>query len=397
MHALPRRLLAPTILALSLALAACGGGREATPPATSEPAASAPTRTPRPTREPLAEPTARPTAEPTAEPEPTAAAAEGEILPVEFADLQTFEHPSGVFSIDIPENWTMQDNSKPDEIILVWTDPTRNGGVIVDIFEDDTVYTDEQLTDILSTFLENSFGGEPDFTVDPPETQNDGSVLLAWGYTATADNDTPVDMTGNSFIEQRENKVSILTTLVPHEQFDSTVEFTNEIINSYLIDPSAVLSTTGAADSGSDSGITTGGSAAAGDMPATIVAIGDTVEVGPNLTMTITGIEEPAGDDFFKPDEGNKFVIVRASFANSGSEAQPISTLLQMALLDASGAKYDIDILAATLADQTPDGDVPAGGVLEGGAGFQIPSDATGLIFVYSPLIDGEPVGVALE
>jgi hypothetical protein len=395
MHAPLRRLFAPAIVALSLSLAACGGGNEPAAQPTSAPAASAPTRTPRPTREPLAEPTA--TAAPTTAPEPTAAAAEGEILPVEFADLQTFEHPSGVFTIDIPENWAMQDNSKPDEIIHVWTDPTRNGGVIVDIFEDETAYTEEQLTDILSTFLENSFGSEPDFSVDPPETQNDGSVLLAWGYTATADNDTPVDMTGNSFIEQRENKVSILTTLVPHDQFDSTVEFTNEIINSYLIDPSAILSTTGSADGGSDSGITTGGSAASGDMPATVVAIGDTVEVGPGLTMTITGVEEPAGDSFFKPEEGNRFLIVRASFANSGSETQPISTLLQMALLDSSGTKYDIDILAATLAEQTPDGDVPAGGTLEGGAGFQIPSDATGLVFVFSPLIDGEPVGVALE
>jgi hypothetical protein len=391
---LPRRLFAPAAVALALALTACTGGQSASPTATSAPVAEVPTRTPRPTREPTVEPTSAATAA------PQATAAAGEILPVEFSDLQTYSHPSGVFSIEIPKSWTLQDNSKPDEIIHVWTDPTRNGAVIVDIFEDETSYTTEQLTEILTSFLKTSFGKEPDFTTQDPETQKDESILVVWSYTATADNATPVDLLGNSFIEQRENKVSILTTLVPSEQFDATVEKTNEIINTYSIDPSATLST-GGADGGS--GITTGGSSSlggsssSGDLPATIVGIGDTVDVAPDLKMTITGVEEPAGSDFVKPDDGNKFLIVRAVFENSSGQGQPVSTLLQMALLDGSGAKYDIDILAATLAEQTPDGEVPAGGKLEGGVGFQIPVDASGLVFVFSPLIDGEPIGVALD
>jgi hypothetical protein len=40
---------------------------------------------------------------------------------------------------------------------------------------------------------------------------------------------------------------------------------------------------------------------------------------------------------------------------------------------------------------------VPAGGTLEGGVGFQVPADATGLVFVFSPLLGGDPVGVALD
>ncbi|NTW97852.1 MAG: hypothetical protein HGB28_04805, partial [Oscillochloris sp.] len=299
MHALLRRLFAPSVVVLALALTACtGGGQSAAPTATSAPVAEAPTRTPRPTREPTAEPAQ----EPTAEPRPTAAA--GEILEVEFGSLQAYEHPSGVFAIEIPENWTLQDTSKPDEIIHFWSDPTRNGGVIVDIFEDDTSYTDDQLTDILNAFLKNSFGDKPDFSVDEPETQPDGSILLAWSYTATADNDTPVDLLGNSFIEQRGNKVSILTTLVPSDQFETIRERTDEIINTYKINPDAVLSTDSSGGASGASGITTGGSSGSGDLPATIVAIGDTVEVGPDLKMTITGVEEPEGNDFIKPDDG---------------------------------------------------------------------------------------------
>ena len=369
MHALIRRMFALIALALVLALAACGGNT----------------------------PAAAPTAEPTAEGGTSTTL--GEIQLVEFGNLQTYTHSSGVFSIEIPENWTLQNNDKPDEIIHVWTDPTRNGGVIVDIFENDTVYTSEQLTDILRTFLENSFGSQTDFTVDEdPTEQSDGSVLLAWSYLAKADNDIDVDLLGNSFIEQRENKVSILTTLVPSEQYEQTKEFTDEIINTYSIDPSATLVTGEGSGSSTGGGASTvaPGAAATGELPAQIVAIGDSVTLG-DITLTVTGVEEPKGDSFFTPDEGNKFLIVRTVFENTGSDEEVVSTLLQMSLLDADGTKYEIDILAATLAEQTPDGTIAAGAKLEGGAGFQVPTEASGFTFVFAPLLGGDPVGVALE
>lgn len=394
MHALHRRLF--VALALTLALAACGGNQPAAAP-TSEPAAAAPTRTPRPTREPTAEPTREPTAEPTAEPTTGTTLGEDEIQEVEFGTLQTFEHPSGVFSIEIPENWALQNNDKADEIIHLWTDPSRNGAVIVDIFENETEYSTEQLVEILNNFLQTSFGSEPDFLAEDPTEQSDGSQLVVWSYTATADNDAEVELLGNSFIEQRENKVSILTTLIPSEQFDQAVEFTNEIINTYRIDPSATLSASSDTGGATTGGATSGVSSETVAVPASLAAIGEPVQVG-NLTLTVTGVEEPAGDgSFFTPEEGNKFVIVRTIFENSGSAVEAVSTILQMKLVDGNGTAYDIDLSAAVLAEQTPDGEVPAGGTLEGGVGFQVPVDATGLVFVFSPLIGGDPVGVALD
>jgi hypothetical protein len=46
---------------------------------------------------------------------------------------------------------------------------------------------------------------------------------------------------GNSFIEQHDDKLSILTTAVPDEQFDTLKPETNKVINSYSIDASAAL------------------------------------------------------------------------------------------------------------------------------------------------------------
>lgn len=403
MPTLSRRLLVIVSLALLLVLAACGGGggEPAASTPTSAPAAEAPTRTPRPTREPVALPTTAPTEAPTAF--PTIVAAPGEILPVEFGTLRTYEHPSGVFAIDIPENWSLQDNSKPDEIILVWTDPSQNGGVIVDIFEDETVYSEEELTDILRAFLDNSFGSQPEFDVDDPVTQNDGSILLVWTYLATANNDAEVKLLGNSFIEQRGNKVSILSTLIPDEQFDDIVGNTDDIINTYVINPDALLDTGLSGDSSGGAvlgaGFDSSGTSSSGtsDLPSTIVGIGDPVSAGGDLTLTVSDVEESNGNEFFKPDEGNQFVIVRATVSNSGSEGQPVSSLLQMSLVDGDGNSYDLDLIATVLAEQTLDGEVPAGDSLTGGAGFQVPVGTSGLVFVFKPLIDGEAVGVALE
>jgi hypothetical protein len=65
--------------------------------------------------------------------------------------------------------------------------------------------------------------------------------LIIWGYTAEASGGIQTKLLGNSFIEQKEDKVSILTTAVPEDQFDALQPSTDAIINSYRIDPSASL------------------------------------------------------------------------------------------------------------------------------------------------------------
>jgi hypothetical protein len=123
-----------------LALTACGGGSAApTAVPTTEPtqAVALPTRTPRPTVAP-----ARPTATP--RPSPTTAGQSGQLALVEIGSLKTYDHPSGVFKIDVPNNWTLQDNSSREELLLIWTDPTGNGAILVNIFEDSRSYSDSQ-------------------------------------------------------------------------------------------------------------------------------------------------------------------------------------------------------------------------------------------------------------
>jgi outer membrane biosynthesis protein TonB len=108
----PQMLIA-ALIAMAL-LAACGGAPAAEAPTAAPEPTAKPTLTPRP--KPTAKP--KPTAEPTAEPEPTADTTSGtQLLDVEIASLESYTHANELFTIDVPSNWTLKDNSKPTEAI----------------------------------------------------------------------------------------------------------------------------------------------------------------------------------------------------------------------------------------------------------------------------------------
>ncbi len=158
---------------------------------------------------------------------------------VEIGDLSTYSYKTGLFTIDVPQNWHTQDTSKSGEAILVWCAPQSDALVAVDIFQQPENQTADQLTKLLQTYLKNTFGSEQDFNLEDPKTQTDGSVLIVWSYVDKTHDGLKV--LGNSFIEQHGDKGSILTTVLPSEQFDTLKPDTNKIINSYKIDASSDL------------------------------------------------------------------------------------------------------------------------------------------------------------
>ncbi|MEP7188329.1 MAG: hypothetical protein ABI901_03955 [Roseiflexaceae bacterium] len=162
-------------------------------------------------------------------------------LQVELGELETYTYATGLFSLDVPKSWTLKDNSKPGEAILLWTDPSENGLLVVDILEKKEKQSSDQMIAFLQKFLNSSFKSEDDFSMNDPKAQSDGSQLIVWSYTATAAGGAKVKLLGNSFIEQHDDKLSILTTAVPDEQFDTLKPETNKVINSYSIDASAAL------------------------------------------------------------------------------------------------------------------------------------------------------------
>jgi len=237
MPALSRLQLSIVALLTLALLAACGGAPEAQVP-TAAPTAK-PTLTPRPTPKP--EPTEKPTAapKPTAEPEPTADTS-STLRTVEMDNLQTYTHDRELFSIDIPESWTLKDNSKPTEAIVSWTDPAENAFIQVDIFEQEQQQSKDELAKFLKNYLDKTFSSQPDFTQE--EAKESGpSMLIIWSYTGEGTGGIKAELLGNSFIKQVGNKVSLFTLVVPNEQFDKLEESLNQVLDSYKINDSISL------------------------------------------------------------------------------------------------------------------------------------------------------------
>lgn len=121
----------------------------------------------------------------------------------------------------------------------------------------------------------------------------------------------------------------------------------------------------------------------AGETSQRTYNVGDIIQIG-TITITVNGISNPAGDQFNKPNAGNKFLIVDLTIENKGTNAVSVSTLLQMSVKDQSGQKYDVDFSASMASGgSSPDGEIAPGEKLRGQVGFQVPENATGLVFVF--------------
>lgn len=117
--------------------------------------------------------------------------------------------------------------------------------------------------------------------------------------------------------------------------------------------------------------------------------VGDIVSIG-DLIMVVLGWDTPPGDEFTQPEEGNKFVVVDVLFVNQGSDASNISSLLQFTLKDSTNQQYDVDLLASMASGESSvDGEISPGERVRGKVGFQLPAEATGLVFVFDASIFG--------
>ena len=114
-----------------------------------------------------------------------------------------------------------------------------------------------------------------------------------------------------------------------------------------------------------------------------VYKVGDQVQIG-NLILTVNGVSYPKGDQFNKPKEGYKFVVVDLTIENTGTESVHISSLLQMSLKDETGQIYEVDLMASVAGGgNSPEGEIAPGEKLRGQVGFQVPEDVQELTFVF--------------
>jgi hypothetical protein len=114
--------------------------------------------------------------------------------------------------------------------------------------------------------------------------------------------------------------------------------------------------------------------------------IGQTATVG-DLSVTLDKVSEASLDQTGLPQAGNRFLLVHVTVKNNGQTALQVTTLSETNLKDAAGNSYGFDPFAnstaAVTSDNGLDGEVPAGGTRAGLIGYQLPSNAGDLLWIF--------------
>jgi len=116
---------------------------------------------------------------------------------------------------------------------------------------------------------------------------------------------------------------------------------------------------------------------------ASVLEVGQTGELD-GLKVTLNEVKVVEGTDFFKPDDGQQFVVVDVTFENTGTQDENISSMLQMEMRDDSGQAYGVDLGAMSAGGgKSPEGAIPPGDKLRGQVGYAVPVDAAGLRWLF--------------
>jgi hypothetical protein len=121
----------------------------------------------------------------------------------------------------------------------------------------------------------------------------------------------------------------------------------------------------------------------AGETTQQIFNVGDVIAMG-TTTLIVNEILYPVGDQYNKPKAGNKYLVVDFTIENKSETAISFSSLLQTWLKDSKSQKYAVDLMASVASGgSSPDGEIAPSEKLRGQVGFQVPENATGLVFVF--------------
>ena len=164
---------------------------------------------------------------------PPASTTTGKTKEVVIGEFKQYSHPSGWFTINIPSNWTINDQGDNNEAIVTFADPTKNGILVIRVWKSDNGATAEQRTKILSDFVNARLSSFPNFSARDRD-KPDRSGGLFYKYDSVIDSQSYA-MYVDSFIEKDGGKLAILGLIFPQEQYNAKKGATYRFVNSFRL------------------------------------------------------------------------------------------------------------------------------------------------------------------
>ena len=120
-------------------------------------------------------------------------------------------------------------------------------------------------------------------------------------------------------------------------------------------------------------------------------AIGDTVSMG-DLVFTLNSARWDEGDEFSKPEEGERWLVVDCTIENQSNESTTISSMLMFTFYDEDGYSMDQEIFVDTKGSL--DGELGSGRKLSGEIAFSIEEGQSYWEFIFEPELFGFGQGI---
>jgi hypothetical protein len=147
--------------------------------------------------------------------------------------LAPYSHKSELFTVSFPDNWTIKDNSSPDEVILVVSDPNVNGVVVLHCYSAADL-TPADLSASLKSFIHDHMGTMDEFTMNDPTPLKNGNFHVVFRFTQTV-KDQDIRMYGEAFIQQHNGYVGLSIFFLPQEQYSMKSKAIYEITDSFHV------------------------------------------------------------------------------------------------------------------------------------------------------------------
>lgn len=154
------------------------------------------------------------------------------------AGYHTYRHPSGVFSIRLPADWSVRDVSR-DSTLRVEFSPPANDGLPVTVFIINTgaVLDTNTFLGLIDQYQKTFNGNKSTYTEIARNAQGDGS----WRVVGVRN--TPIGQRQlNAFFQSDKTFLSVIETDVTNSVPDRLAALRN-VINTYRVDTNAILTT----------------------------------------------------------------------------------------------------------------------------------------------------------
>ena len=145
-----------------------------------------------------------------------------------------YAHPSGVFSIEHPADWTVEDLSTAGQNIFISFSTEIGAFVFAQLTDAGGAMSPQDFDNYVSGVLDAGFGRAPQYQELSRTVQPNGGVLVLFSYIADGN-----QMNAGSLFEQRGTLVSFLTVGAPAQVFDSFTDDFDHAGNSYSVDETA--------------------------------------------------------------------------------------------------------------------------------------------------------------